>query len=312
MTAAGTSALGGRRPPFDLLNRRGTTEKSRFVDGPAGTMGQASAPPGGTPGTGRCNMMNKIARLSLAAGLAAVSAASADYTGLTVESYVGEGWVENGFADLTAWRIYALFDDPDDLLIAVFGSPQNPLTVASTAGAFRNDPLHDSLLAPDNWTGPPHFYWANQWDTYVTIGLDDGAYNNTWVSEGLAIETGNLAGTFTSGNLCWYVPPPQTQGLPGPDGRVLVGQFVVVVGEHISGVLNLQFEGGAQALDQPFQSPDPCPEDLNNDGVVNVLDLLQALAAWGPCPACIEDLNGDGVVNVEDLLLVLAAWGPCP
>ena len=55
----------------------------------------------------------------------------------------------------------------------------------------------------------------------------------------------------------------------------------------------------------------PCPEDLNGDGVVNVLDLLLVLAVWGPCPGCPEDLNNDGTVNVLDLLLVLAAWGPC-
>ena len=46
------------------------------------------------------------------------------------------------------------------------------------------------------------------------------------------------------------------------------------------------------------------------DGVVNVLDLLAVLAAWGATsgPA---DINQDGIVNVLDLLLVLGAWGPC-
>lgn len=48
--------------------------------------------------------------------------------------------------------------------------------------------------------------------------------------------------------------------------------------------------------------------DINGDGLVDVEDLLQLLAAWGSIggPA---DVNGDGVVDVEDLLLVLAAWG---
>ena len=54
----------------------------------------------------------------------------------------------------------------------------------------------------------------------------------------------------------------------------------------------------------------PCVEDINGDGVVNVLDLLEVLAAWGNAggPA---DVNGDGIVDVLDLLAVLAAWGPC-
>jgi hypothetical protein len=54
----------------------------------------------------------------------------------------------------------------------------------------------------------------------------------------------------------------------------------------------------------------PCPPDVNGDNVVDVLDLLAVLAAWGNQGGP-EDVNGDGVVNVLDLLEVLAAWGPC-
>ena len=54
-----------------------------------------------------------------------------------------------------------------------------------------------------------------------------------------------------------------------------------------------------------------CPADINGDDVVDVLDLLLMLAAWGNAggPA---DVNGDGIVDVLDLLEILAAWGPCP
>jgi V8-like Glu-specific endopeptidase len=56
----------------------------------------------------------------------------------------------------------------------------------------------------------------------------------------------------------------------------------------------------------------PCPADINEDGVVDVLDLLELLSAWGPCPGCPADINEDGVVDVLDLLELLLAWGPCP
>jgi len=49
--------------------------------------------------------------------------------------------------------------------------------------------------------------------------------------------------------------------------------------------------------------------DVNNDGVVNVTDLLLLLGAWGPAsnlPAA--DLTSDGVINVNDLLMLLANW----
>jgi hypothetical protein len=54
-----------------------------------------------------------------------------------------------------------------------------------------------------------------------------------------------------------------------------------------------------------------CVGDFNRDGVVNVEDLLELLAAWGPCEICITDTNGDRVIDVTDLLELLAAWGAC-
>jgi hypothetical protein len=55
-----------------------------------------------------------------------------------------------------------------------------------------------------------------------------------------------------------------------------------------------------------------CPADFANDGSVDIADLLEVLAAWGPCDGCQEDLDDDGAVGISDLLSVLAAWGPCP
>jgi len=54
-----------------------------------------------------------------------------------------------------------------------------------------------------------------------------------------------------------------------------------------------------------------CPADLNNDGTVNVADLLDLIAAWGTCNDCAADFDGDGTVAVADLLTLIAAWGNC-
>ena len=53
----------------------------------------------------------------------------------------------------------------------------------------------------------------------------------------------------------------------------------------------------------------PCPADLNNDGSVNVSDVLRIISQWGGSGR--EDLNGDSIVNVSDLLYLLNAWGNC-
>ena len=53
--------------------------------------------------------------------------------------------------------------------------------------------------------------------------------------------------------------------------------------------------------------------DIDGDETVGILDLLQLLAAWGPCPdppdECPADFNGDGNVGILDLLTLLANWG---
>lgn len=60
-------------------------------------------------------------------------------------------------------------------------------------------------------------------------------------------------------------------------------------------------------------TPSTCLADLNSDGTVDVLDLLNLLGSWGSCKAgCPADLNEDHVVDVLDLLILLGAWGSCP
>jgi hypothetical protein len=53
---------------------------------------------------------------------------------------------------------------------------------------------------------------------------------------------------------------------------------------------------------------DPCPEDLNGDGIINGADLGLLLGAWGTNGG---DINGDGLTNGADLGLMLGAWGDC-
>lgn len=75
-----------------------------------------------------------------------------------------------------------------------------------------------------------------------------------------------------------------------------------------------ELEGAIQQIEDPQPTPD-CAGDITGDGEVNVFDLLELLAAWGPCDAptgCPADLTGDDVVNVFDLLELLSQWGSCP
>jgi hypothetical protein len=60
----------------------------------------------------------------------------------------------------------------------------------------------------------------------------------------------------------------------------------------------------------------PIDADINNDGTVNIDDLLAVIGAWGACPAppasCPGDIapagGGNGQVDIDDLLAVIALW----
>ena len=64
----------------------------------------------------------------------------------------------------------------------------------------------------------------------------------------------------------------------------------------------------SDGLGTPGYRPASSVADLNNDGVVNILDLVLVASQFGSTDA-IADLNNDGVVNIQDLVLVANALG---
>lgn len=63
-----------------------------------------------------------------------------------------------------------------------------------------------------------------------------------------------------------------------------------------------------------FTPPPPCAGDVNDNGQVNVDDLMQVINSWGAAGKPGEnpaDVNDDGDVDMDDLLEVLMNWGPC-
>lgn len=59
-----------------------------------------------------------------------------------------------------------------------------------------------------------------------------------------------------------------------------------------------------------FQVETACPEDVNEDRVVDINDLFEILGHWGDGPGA-YDVNEDNVVDGGDLVAVMDAWGPC-
>lgn len=62
-----------------------------------------------------------------------------------------------------------------------------------------------------------------------------------------------------------------------------------------------------------FTSCANCPGDFNEDGAINVNDLLILLAEFGCSNACVTDMNGDGLVSATDATIFFGLFGTsCP
>ena len=55
---------------------------------------------------------------------------------------------------------------------------------------------------------------------------------------------------------------------------------------------------------------EPCPGDLDGDGVVEVDDILEVLSSYGNTDGS-GDADGDGDSDVDDILRIINGWGPC-
>ncbi len=71
--------------------------------------------------------------------------------------------------------------------------------------------------------------------------------------------------------------------------------------------------GGSRPNELAFWDPagSPfCPGDVTGDGLVDMGDLLAALALWLGF-GLEADLNADGLIDLRDLILLIDAFGPC-
>lgn len=120
---------------------------------------------------------------------------------------------------------------------------------------------------------------------------------------------GKTGAGSTTTNAIFGTPIPS---MSGPDVVKSLGHrsnFTLSDGDKA--VITLMFATNGEIFD-PLT--DPCPGDVNQDGVVNKDDLLEILAAFGAPATCGDyvDTDGSGFVDSFDLISVLGQWGSCP
>lgn len=163
--------------------------------------------------------------------------------------------------------------------------------------------------APGASLQPQSFAFGPNGDIFIAHTGDGGIarFNGT---------TGDFTGWFLTESEC-----PKPSGIIFDNyGRLLVGNYntwdVLAFDAETAEPLGVFIPSHNGSPFHMTIKPAPQPEcgfaDLNCDGVVDGVDLLILLSAWGSCDArsdCPADLNEDGVVDGADLLMLLSNWG---
>jgi len=92
-------------------------------------------------------------------------------------------------------------------------------------------------------------------------------------------------------------------GASNDTGPLITGTFENITGQ---GLWDVTYNDTNVIITYQGESPQG---DIDNNGAVDVNDLLQLLSAWGACPGCPADLDNNGMVDVSDLLTLLGNWG---
>jgi len=147
--------------------------------------------------------------------------------------------------------------------------------------------------------------------------LDENYEWNPWVQQtNHLLGDMNDDGEFTPHDLellelATYAPDTYLDEYPWMN-HIFVGDL-----SHNNMLDDLDFELLAELVFDVYEETDvvdldPCPTDMDGNGLTDVMDLLQVIGVWDACNGCPEDINHDGLVGIQDLLTVLDAWGACP
>ena len=144
-------------------------------------------------------------------------------------------------------------------------------------------------------------------------------------------KNGKLKTTLT-GYTDWFNPVAFS-----PDGQTLAcgryntnrlwhtktGEYKNTLQDSASHIMSLAFSPDGTTLASGSEdgtvrlwelTPDDPPsdkitEDVNSDGIVNILDLVSVSSNFGQTGENIADVNGDGIVNIVDLVKVAGEMG---
>jgi len=158
-------------------------------------------------------------------------------------------------------------DGDADLAVATNDDVQNSATIFLSSGGAFSGPFHYATGAQDtsqivaadlDCDGDMDLATTNQDSNSISLLSNDGTGA---FGAATTMATGTRPGSITAAAMT-----PN-----GADGLAVANRD----SNDVSVFLNLSCDGGG--------GNEPCPSDINEDGVVDVSDLLMLLADWGSC-----------------------------
>ena len=220
--------------------------------------------------------------------------------------FSGLTWAEMGTTDggVPLYRLYANFENSTDVLMAVFGSAQHPLSINATAPFFQATGGSALLNSPavDN----------SAQDSWLTLGTSAGSASilSVGIDASLAaFETGdNLVIDGTAGGTWFALPGDENSpslGTPDSEGRVLLAQLATT--GQVDVALNLQYQASdgspVMVWETPLTFPDGEPGCMDatacnyepaaflEDDCIYPLPYLDCLGI------CLSDADGDDICD---------------
>ena len=164
----------------------------------------------------------------------------------------------------------------------------------------------DALNAPSETPADPEgiAYDVDTGHLFVVSGPDDAVFEYTTAGNFVAIyDLAVLAPRAIAPHGLTFAPTshegdnPLRNGLFFADGLIDNNQH----SEERDGAVYEVLVGVVQ-----------CPWELNADGIVGIVNLLELIGAWGCDPGGPTDFNGNGSVDFTDMLMLVAGWGDRP
>lgn len=166
--------------------------------------------------------------LLVALAFVSVLGASAQFVKLEVES------IKNGELPGNTYRLYAVMQNANDLVDAIYGDQNNPMIIETSTSFYQNENggAFSSDVQRSSVDNDPNM----KYDSWVTIGAEDN-YGNALTGFLIDMTEFEKGGPIQTTDGAWFVTPDKRQAYAGDDKKVLLLQ--VTTDGVVTGKVNL-------------------------------------------------------------------------